>query len=314
MAVVHAPDDADVPPELTRVGDFLRWAATSFGRAELHYGHGTDSAWDEAVALVFGWLRLPEDRAEILLETRLTETERRALAACVRRRVHDRVPVPYLTGLARYGGLEFVVDERVLIPRSPMAELLREALQPWLGERVPRRILDLGCGSGCIGILAATIFPEAEVVLADVSGDALEVAGSNVRRHHLGDRVEVRRSDLFAGLAGERFDLVLCNPPYVDPGDLADMPAEYRHEPVAALAGGGADGLDLVMQMLREAVGHLEADGLLVLEVGNSAPALLARLPGVPWIWPELASGGFGVGLVEGRELAAAFAEADSGG
>lgn len=288
-----------VPPELTTVGDWLRFAATAFARADLHYGHGTDSAWDEAVALVLGGLRLPEDRAEAVLGARLTAVECSELATAIRRRVEERVPVPYLTGQAHFGGLVFDVDPRVLIPRSPLAELLLDGLEPWLGGRLPGRILDLGTGSGCIGILAASVFPEAEVVLADISADALAVAAMNVRRHGLEDRVELRQSDLFSGLEGERFDLMLCNPPYVDPADLAAMPPEFSHEPRSALAGGGEDGLDLVARMLSATADHLAEHGLLVLEVGNSAPAMLARWPTLDWIWPELAAGGFGVALIE---------------
>lgn len=294
---------ATLPPELQTIRDWLRYVASQLARAELYFGHGTDSAWDEAVALVFDDLRLPEDRAEWLLDARLTEAEAVRLASLLKRRIEDRVPLPYLTGLARFGGLDFEVDERVLIPRSPMAELLHRALEPWLGERQPRRILDLACGSGCIGILAALVFPEAEVVLADIDADALEVAARNRRRHGLEDRVEIRQSDLFAGLQGQRFDLLLCNPPYVDPEDLRSMPAEFQHEPLSALAGGGVDGLDLVMSLLEQAPEYLEEEGLLLLEVGNSAAALLAREPGLSWIWPELEAGGFGIGLISREDL-----------
>ncbi|MCC5886193.1 MAG: 50S ribosomal protein L3 N(5)-glutamine methyltransferase [Gammaproteobacteria bacterium] len=292
-------------PELLTVRDWLRWTASQLARAELHFGHGTDSAWDEAVALVLGWLRVPEDRAEVLLDARLTRQEAAALAACVAQRIEERVPVPYLTGLARFAGLEFEVDSRVLIPRSPMAELLLAGLQPWLGERQPRMILDLATGCGCIGIAAAMAFPEAEVVLADIDAAALDVARRNVRRHGLEDRVRVVASDLFAGLTDETFDVILSNPPYVDPEDLANMPEEFRHEPMAALAGGGADGLELVQQLLQAAPGHLAADGLLLLEVGNSAPALLIREPRLPWLWPELEAGGFGVGIIDRGDLVA---------
>ncbi len=281
------------------MGDWLRFAATTFAGADLHYGHGTSSAWDEAVALVLDWLRLPNDRAEAVLGARLTAAECKELAFAIQRRVGERIPVPYLTGLAHFGGLTFEVDRSVLIPRSPMAELLLDGLEPWLGGRLPGRILDLGTGSGCIGILAATVFPDAEVILADVSAEALEVAARNVGRHGLEERVAVRRSDLYYGLPGDSFDLILCNPPYVDRGDLATMPPEFAHEPRSALAGGGEDGLELVARLLAETSDHLAENGLLVLEVGNSAPALLARWPEIEWIWPELAAGGFGVALIE---------------
>lgn len=291
--------------ELHTVRDWLRFTASQLARAELHFGHGTDSAWDEAVALVLGWLRVPEDRADILLDARVTRQEAAALAACVARRIDERVPVPYLTGLARFAGLDFEVDSRVLIPRSPMAELLVAGLQPWLGERQPGQILDLATGSGCIGIAAAMTFPEAEVVLADIDRDALELARRNVRRHGLGDRVRVVESDLFAELENVPFDLILCNPPYVDPADLASMPEEFRHEPLLALAGGGTDGLELVQRLLQAAPAYLREEGLLVLEVGNSAPALLAREPRLAWVWPELEAGGFGVGIIDRGDLVA---------
>lgn len=294
--------------ELVTVRDWVRWSATRLGRGELHYGHGTDSPWDDAVALVGGWLRIPPDRLGEMLEARVTTAEGRALEAAVGRRVEDRVPVPYLTGRAWLAGVEFEVDERVLIPRSPIAFLLEEGLQPWLGDRRPLRILDLCTGSGCLGILAALAFPEAEVVLADLSEDALVLARRNVERQDLGDRVRVLQSDGFLGLSQEpAFDLILCNPPYVDEADLSAMPAEFGHEPELALAG-GSDGLDLVDRLLGQARAHLVAEGMLVLELGNSAGALLARRPELELTWPELEQGGVGVALIEASNLADASA------
>lgn len=287
---------------LITVRDWIRWTATRFGRSDLFYGHGTDEPWDEAVALVAGWLRIPPDRLADTLEARLTEDERDGLLDCVRRRIDDREPVPYLTGRAWQAGLEFEVDPRVLIPRSPIAQLLEEGVQPWLGDRVPQRILDLCTGSGALGIVAAVAFPDAEVVLADLSEPALEVAQRNLARHGLGDRVRTVVGDGFDALAGERFDLVLCNPPYVDAADLADLPPEYRHEPELALAG-GADGMDLVARLIAAASAHMTDDGLLVLEVGNSVAALLARFPGLPLTWPDLPQGGVGVALIEASDL-----------
>ncbi|MEE4360137.1 MAG: 50S ribosomal protein L3 N(5)-glutamine methyltransferase [Pseudomonadales bacterium] len=295
-------EDRAPSSDLVTVADWLRWTATRFGRAELFFGHGTASAWDDAVALVLGWLRLPDDRADSLLGARLTESERRALAECVRRRIEERVPTAYLTGRAVLAGLEFEVDERVLVPRSPIGGLLEAGLQPWLGDRVPHRILDLGTGCGCLGIVAAMLFPEAEIDLVDISADALAVAAGNVRRHGLEGRVHPIRSDGFAALGDATYDLVLCNPPYVDAADLAAMPPEYGHEPRIGLAGGD-DGLDLVARLLREFPQHLSTDALVVLEVGNSAPALVARFPELPLIWPELEHGGTGVALIEGRDL-----------
>lgn len=295
--------NADHPETgLATVGDWLRWAATRFANAGLFYGHGTSGPWDEAVALLTGTLRIPEDRLQLLLAASLLPSERKLLAEQIRRRIEDRVPMPYLTGLAHYGGLEFGVDPRVLIPRSPIQELLLAGLQPWLGDRYPRRILDLCCGSGCIGILAAHVFPDAEVVLADLSEDALAVARANVARHQLQERITERQSDLCEGLPTGTFDLVLCNPPYVNAADLADMPPEFSHEPGLALAA-GEDGLDLVRRLLGQLPSCLSPDGLLVLEVGNSAPALQAATPELEWIWPELEAGGFGVALLEAAAL-----------
>ncbi|MEE4382426.1 MAG: 50S ribosomal protein L3 N(5)-glutamine methyltransferase [Pseudomonadales bacterium] len=297
------PDAAHEPAaELLTVGDWLRWTATRLGRAELHFGHGTASAWDDAVALVLGWLRIPDDRGDALLGARLTEPERAALAECVRRRVEERVPTAYLTGRAFLAGLEFEVDPRVLVPRSPIGGLLEAGLQPWLGDRHPTRILDLCTGCGCLGIVAAMLFPEAEVDLADISEDALAVAEANVRRHGLEGRVHCVRSDAFEGLGERRYDLILCNPPYVDAADLASMPPEYRHEPRLGLEG-GEDGLELVERLVRAFPAHLAEDGLVVLELGNSAPALHRRFPELPVLWPELEHGGTGVALLEASEL-----------
>lgn len=296
---------ARVSSELVTIRDWIRYANTEFDRAELHYGHGTDEPWDEAVALVGGWLRVPPDRLEPMLDARVTAAEGEALAAAIRRRVEERVPVPYLVGRAWQVGVEFVVDERVLIPRSPIAQLLDEGLDPWLGDAAPRRILDLCTGSGCLGILAALAWPDAEVVLADVSTDALAVAELNVERFALGDRVHVVASDGLAAVATDAsFDLVLCNPPYVDAADLASMPAEFGHEPSLALAG-GEDGLDLVAAWLPELASCMAPDGWLVLELGNSAPALGRRFLELPLVWPELEQGGAGVVLIRGEDLVA---------
>lgn len=294
---------------LETVRDWIRWTATRLSRADLHYGHGTDEPWDEALALVAGWLRIPPDRLGDMLDARLTEDERDALGDCVARRIEERVPVPYLTGQAWLAGVEFEVDARVLVPRSPIAFLLEDGLQPWLGERAPLRILDLCTGSGCLGILAALSFPDAELVLTDLSEAALELARRNVARHGLDDRASVLLSDGFDGLAADdRFDLILCNPPYVNAQDLASMPPEFAHEPRLALAG-GSDGLELVARLLPQSVARLSAQGLLVLELGNSAAALAARFPALSVSWPVLARGGTGVALIEAAALEKAFPE-----
>lgn len=214
----------------------------------------------------------------------------------MRRRIEERIPTAYLLGEAWFCGLPFIVDERVLVPRSPIGELIGQRFEPWLALE-PLRILDLCCGSGCIGIAAAHAFEDAEVVLADISFDALEVANLNIERHALDERVYTVQSDGFAGLPGQRFDLILCNPPYVDAGDIADMPAEYQHEPALGLAC-GADGLDLVRRLLAEAADHLSERGTLIVEVGNSQVHVQSLYPEVDFTWLEFEQGGHGVFLL----------------
>lgn len=288
--------------ELISIRDYIRWGMSELLRGGAYFGHGTDNAYDEALQLVLHCLKLPLDLPQTMLDARLTRDERLLILETFETRVDSRVPLPYLTGEAWFAGLPFCVDERVLIPRSPIAELIEAGFEPWLGGREPLRILDLCTGSGCIGIACAYAFPDAEVVLSDLSADALAVAQANIDRHGLGDRVQAVQSDLFAGLAGQRFDLIVSNPPYVDATDLAEMPSEYRHEPELALAA-GEDGLTIVRRMLSEARHHLHEDGLLVVEVGNSAPALEAAYPSVGFTWIEFQRGGDGVFALTAAEL-----------
>ncbi|WP_097461588.1 50S ribosomal protein L3 N(5)-glutamine methyltransferase [Mangrovitalea sediminis] len=287
--------------DLISIRDFLRYAVSRFEAENLFYGHGSDNVWDEAVHLVFASLHLPLDNNAIFLDARLTRSERELLLNQIERRVVDRVPVSYLTGEAWFMGLPFYVNEHVLIPRSPIAELLENSLQPWLGERPVGRLLDLCTGSGCIGIAAALVFPEAEVDLADISPEALAVAERNIHRHEVGDRVQAVESDLFEALSG-RYDVILSNPPYVDASDLAAMPEEFRHEPVLGLEA-GTDGLDVVRRILAEAQDYLTEDGLLVVEVGNSAPALEEAFPELPFTWLDFERGGHGVFLMMASDL-----------
>lgn len=272
--------------EMHSLRDCLRWAVSTFLRAEIHFGHGTDNAWDEARWLVLGALSLPFDSPEWVLDAHIATPERERLVQLLTRRVVERVPVAYLLGEAHFGGLRFVVDEHVLVPRSPIAELIEAGCEPWVGGVEPSRILDLCCGSGCIGIAAALRFADATVDLADVSPEALAVARRNVALHGVEAAVRVRESDLFSALDGERYELILCNPPYVDAAEMAALPPEFRHEPRLGLAA-GEDGLDLVRRILREARAHLTGDGLLVLEVGASAAALEAAYPRLPIVWPD---------------------------
>nr|WP_286010364.1 50S ribosomal protein L3 N(5)-glutamine methyltransferase [Serpens gallinarum] len=276
--------------------DYIRWAVSRFQAENLFFGHGADNAWDEARQLVLGALHLPYEIADSYLDCRLEDEEGQLLHALIRRRITERVPTAYLLGEAWFYGLPFVVDERVLIPRSPIAELIAQQFEPWL-PAVPTRILDLCTGSGCIGIACATAFPEAEVVLSDVSFAALEVANLNIERHGLEERVYTVQGDGFEGLPKQRFDLIVSNPPYVDAEDFADMPAEYHHEPALGLACGD-DGLDLVRRMLAEAADHLTEQGILVVEVGNSQVHVEALYPEVDFTWMEFEYGGHGVFLL----------------
>ncbi|BCD89564.1 50S ribosomal protein L3 glutamine methyltransferase [Pseudomonas solani] len=285
---------------LRTLRDHIRWAVSRFHAENLFFGHGTDNAWDEARQLVLGALHLPYEVADSYLDCRLEDDERAHVQALLRRRILERVPVAYLLGEAWFCGMPFVVDERVLVPRSPIAELIQQSFEPWLAAE-PARILDLCTGSGCIGIAAAHAFPNAEVVLADLSFDALEVANLNIERHDLEDRVFTVQGDGFEGLPNQRFDLILSNPPYVDAEDFADMPEEFQHEPAMGLACGD-DGLDLVRRMLAEAADHLTERGTLIIEVGNSQVHVEALYPEVDFTWLEFAHGGHGVFLLSASQ------------
>ncbi|WP_111641987.1 50S ribosomal protein L3 N(5)-glutamine methyltransferase [Marinimicrobium alkaliphilum] len=287
--------------DLVTVRDYVRWGASQFNAAGLYFGHGTDNAWDEAVQLVLHALHLSEFNNAQILDARLTEDERMAVLALLERRVDERLPGAYLTGEAWFAGLKFHVDERVLVPRSPMAELIEKGFEPWLTEE-PAQILDMCTGSGCIGIACAYAFPDAQVDLSDISEEALAVAEQNIARHQVAERVRALHSDLFAGLGNQRYDLIVSNPPYVDARDLAEMPAEYQAEPSVGL-GSGDDGLDFTRRLLREARQYLTDQGLLVVEVGNSWPALEQAFPELPFTWIEFERGGHGVFALRAQDL-----------
>lgn len=291
----------DSPEGLENLRDFLRWAVTRFHRAEVFYGHGTDNAWDEALYLVNAVLALPPEGDERFLDARLTIAERHRVSELVARRVRERVPVPYLTGEAWFAGLRFRVDERVLIPRSPIAELIERGFRPWLA-RDPDRVLDLCAGSGCIGITCAYAFPEARVDLSDICPEALTVAEENIALHHLQERVEALESDLFQHLDGRRYDLIVSNPPYVDREEMAALPPEFHHEPALALASGD-DGLDFTRRLLREAPDYLTEEGVLVVEVGHSRHALEEAFPGLAFTWMDFERGGEGVFVLHREDL-----------
>lgn len=287
--------------DLKTVRDHLRYACSRFADSDLYYGHGTDNVWDEAVQLVMRSLHLPLENNTVFLDASLTRPERQLIQDRLERRITDRVPLAYLLGEAWFMGMPFRVDERVLVPRSPIGELLENGLQPWLGDKPVGRILDLCTGSGCIGIGAAAVFEDALVDLSDVSDDALAVAQENIVLHDLADRVQVIQSDVF-GNVKDRYDVILSNPPYVDAEDLADMPDEYHHEPALGLAA-GHDGLEIAHRILRDAADHLTPDGLLIVEVGNSAAALEEAYPDLPFTWLEFSQGGDGVFLLTAGQL-----------
>lgn len=279
------------------LSELINSTARALTDAQVFYGHGTDNAWDEAVALVLGVSGLPDDRAS--LATPVTEAAALSVAGLLERRITERVPLAYLLGKTRFAGLEFLIEPGIVIPRSPIAELLETALQPWLTQP-PLSIIDICCGSGCIGIAGARKFALSQLTLVDIDAQAVAVAQKNVDRHGLVDRTNVLQSDLFADVAPGQFDLILCNPPYVDAVDMASLPPEYRHEPTLGLAG-GEDGLCLVHRLLEALPQRLSEGGLLVCEVGASAPALLRSYPQTAFFWPDLAAGGQGIFILEGN-------------
>jgi ribosomal protein L3 glutamine methyltransferase len=273
----------------TTVGALFRDTVRRFERAVLHYGHGTHSARDDAAYLILHTLALPLDDLRAHTDRIVTPQERRRIAALVERRVRERIPVAYLTHEAWLGDYSFYVDRRVIIPRSFIAELARERFEPWL-RRPVRSALDLCTGSGCLAILLAKAFPRAQVDAADVSSAALAVARRNVARYRLGRRIRLVRSDLFSSLKDRRYDLIACNPPYVNAASMRALPREYRHEPALALAG-GSDGLGLVRRILAGAADHLQPGGLLVCEIGHNRGALERSFASVEFAWPETSAG-----------------------
>ncbi|MCH8537828.1 MAG: 50S ribosomal protein L3 N(5)-glutamine methyltransferase [Alkalimonas sp.] len=292
----------DAIQNLYTIEDWLRWSVSRLHQSGVFLGHGTDNPWDEAASLLATVLYLPPITDEALFKARLTQQERREFVDLLQQRIEQRIPAAYLTHQAYFAGLPFYVDERVLVPRSPIAELIQQGFSEQLSGRTPERILDLCTGSGCIAVACAYQFPEAEVDAADISPDALAVAEFNIAEHQLQHRVFPILSDGFSGLAGQQYDLIVTNPPYVDAEDMADLPDEFRHEPELGLAS-GQDGLALTRQILRQAAAHLTESGVLVCEVGNSMIALQQLLPEVNLQWLEFSQGGIGVFVVDKAEL-----------
>ncbi|MGQ4276084.1 50S ribosomal protein L3 N(5)-glutamine methyltransferase [Pseudidiomarina sp. E22-M8] len=287
--------------ELVSVEDYWRWGISSLQHADVFFGHGTDNAVNETLVLLAHVAQLDIAQLDEFRGARLTLSEREAFVQLVQRRIEERKPAAYLTGEAWFAGLPFKVDERVLVPRSPIAELIEQEFQPWLTE-APQHILDLCTGSGCIAIACAYVFSEAEVDALDISTDALAVAEENIAFHQLEHRVFPMQSDLYSAVKGQRYDLIVTNPPYVDAEDMADLPAEFHHEPELGLAAGD-DGLDLVRTILREAPEHLTEQGILICEVGNSMVHLAELYPDVPFTWLSFEHGGDGVFLLTRHEL-----------
>ena len=296
--------DTDINPEgrPATVGQALEYCSRALQDSDVCFGHGTDNAWDEAVQLVLAVADLPLDSDDGVLPHPLEAAAWERLQSLLRQRIEDHKPLPYLLGRAWFAGLEFGCDERAIIPRSPIAELILNEFQPWYSGPAPRRVLDLCCGGGCIGLAVAHYYPEVAVDLVDIDPGALALARENAASLGLAERVNIIESDLFAALDGQRYDLILSNPPYVDSEDLAALPGEFRHEPELAL-GSGVDGLDLTRRLLAAAASHLVDTGLLVVEVGNSWPALERAYPRVPFTWLEFEHGGHGVFALTAQEL-----------
>jgi len=289
-------------PSYTVLG-LIERGARRLRRAGVFFGHGTDNAWDDSAALVLHALDLPHSGDRALYARRVGVGGMERADALIARRIEERIPAVYLTGETWFAGLPFHVDRRVLIPRSPIAELIERQFSPWIDPRQVRRILDVGTGSGCIAIAAAKALPRARVDAVDISPEALQVAAINVRRHRVGRRVRLLQSDHFSALGGERYDIIVANPPYVGRREMSGLPPEYRHEPPLALAA-GREGLDSVRVILRESVAHLRPRGLLIVEVGNTEAAVRRAFKRLPFLWLGFERGGGGVFLLTAEQLA----------
>jgi len=288
---------AETIQTLMTVRDYIRWAASRFAEAKLFHGHGTATALDDAAALVLHSLHLPYNLSESYFSARLTEAEREKIVDLVNRRISTRIPSAYLMHEAIFAGLPFYVDERVLVPRSPIAELIHEQFTPWVDPDNIERVLDLCTGSACIAIACAYAFPDALVDAVDLSEDALEVAKINLAKHELEEQLTLYHSDLFSALPAQKYDLIVSNPPYVAIAEWEQLPAEFHAEPEMGFTG-GESGLDLVIKILVDAADYLSEHGILVIEVGSSAETLQENFPDIPFYWLNFENGGDGVFLL----------------
>ena len=289
--------------ELQTIIDLIRYGASRFNAAGLTFGHSYDNALDEATQLTLHALHMPHDLSPVYGNARVTEAEKEDVLGLFLRRIEDRIPAAYLTGEAWFAGLSFKSDPRALVPRSPIAEMIEAGFQPWLGHREVRRALDLCTGSGCIAIAMAHHNPDWHVDGVDISDDALALSRENEKRLHV-ENVRFLKSDLFSGLTGEHYDLIVTNPPYVTNDETDALPREYAHEPELGLRA-GADGLDLALRILRDAPLHLDRDGLLICEVGEAERALVKLLPQLPLAWVEFKVGQMGIFVAECADLIA---------
>ncbi len=283
------------------VQQLIARGARRLTRARVYFGHGTDNAWDESAALVWHALRLPTPTARLYARATSTAQQQQA-RELITRRIKERTPAVYLTGETWFAGLRFKTDPRALIPRSPLAELIARQYAPWIDARRVHRVLDIGTGSGCIAIATAKWLPRAQVDAVDISAAALNLAAENVRHHRLKKRVRLIESDYFSALKGERYDIIVSNPPYVGARELRSLPAEYRHEPRMALAA-GPDGLDAVRVILKDAGRHLNAGGILIVEVGNTEGAVRRAFARLPFTWLAFERGGGGVFMLTAAQL-----------
>jgi ribosomal protein L3 glutamine methyltransferase len=292
----------DAQANLRTLRDALRFAVTRFNEAKVYFGHGQADAFDEAVFLVMRSLQLPLERLDVFLDAYLTHAEINTLLQRIELRVKKRLPAAYILKEAWLQDYHFQVDERAIVPRSFIAELLKDELQPWVDARAVTDVLDLCTGCGCLAVIAADVFPRARVDAVDLSPQALELARRNVAEYQLEDRIKLHEGDLFAPLEGRRYDLILCNPPYVTDASMARLPKEYTHEPKLALAG-GPDGMNVIRRLLRESRSHLKSGGLLIVEVGGERARVEKTFKDVPMTWLTTSAGDDMVFLARQEEL-----------